>query len=198
VTSDLDRAVAALEAGAIVVIPTDTVYGVAALPRVSGAIEAIFTAKGRPTDKPLPVLGASAADLATVVDFDERAHDLVRRFWPGPLTLVLPRARGFDVDLGGTGSAGVGVRVPAHDRALDLLARTGPLAVTSANKSGDAPATTVEEARRALGDAVEVAIDGGQCSGSPSTVLSLVDASQIVRSGPLDDEVTEALTRRTF
>lgn len=173
----------------MVVVPTDTVYGIAALPHIPRAIEAIYRAKERPEDKPLPVLGASAADLAAVVEFDERAEELARRFWPGPLTLVLPRAPGFEADLGGTSAAGVGVRVPAFDLALDLLTRTGPLAVTSANKSGAAPATTAESARRIVGDAVAVVIDGGKRDGVPSTVLSLVDEPTIVRSGPLDQEV---------
>jgi L-threonylcarbamoyladenylate synthase len=139
------------------------------------------------------VLGASAIDLVAVVRFDERASDLARRFWPGPLTLVLPRAVGFEVDLGGAPGAGVGVRVPACELALDLLQRSGPLAVTSANKSGEVPATTAEEARRALGDAVEVVIDGGRCDGVPSTVLSLVDEPEIVRAGPLDEQVRGVL-----
>jgi L-threonylcarbamoyladenylate synthase len=192
-TSELDRAVAALESGSIVVIPTDTVYGIGALPHLPGAIEAIFRAKGRPEDKPLPVLGASTADLAAIVEFDDRAQGLARRFWPGPLTLVLPRAPGFEADLGGTGATAVGVRVPAFDLALELLVRTGPLAVTSANKSGDAPATTAEAARRALGDAVEVVIDGGLRGGVPSTVLSLVDEPEIIRAGPLDEQIRLAL-----
>jgi L-threonylcarbamoyladenylate synthase len=189
VTSKLDEAVAALETGSIVVVPTDTVYGIAGSPRMSRAIEAIYRAKGRLEDKPLPVLGASAVDLAAVVEFDERAQDLARRFWPGPLTLVLPRAQGFDADLGGTGAVGVGVRIPAFDLALALLERTGPLAVTSANKSGEPPATTAEEARRAVGDSVEVVMDGGKRDGVPSTVLSLVDEPTILRSGALDQEV---------
>jgi L-threonylcarbamoyladenylate synthase len=197
VTPELDRAVAALESGSIVVVPTDTVYGIAALPRIARAIEAIFEAKGRPEDKPLPVLGASVADLAAIVEFDDRAQKLARRFWPGPLTLVLPRAPGFEADLGGTGATSVGVRVPAFDLALTLLGRTGPLAVTSANKSGEAPATTAEAARRALGDAVEVVIDGGRRGGVPSTVLSLVDEPAIIRRGPLDELIRPALGQAT-
>jgi L-threonylcarbamoyladenylate synthase len=193
VTSELDRAVAALESGSIVVIPTDTVYGIAALPRIPRAIEAIFEAKGRPEDKPLPVLGASVDDLAPIVEFDDLARGLARRFWPGPLTLVLPRAAGFEADLGGKGSISVGVRVPAFDLALALLGRTGPLAVTSANKSGDPPATTAEAARRALDDAVEVVINGGSRGGVPSTVLSLVDEPEIIRPGPLDEQIRLAL-----
>jgi L-threonylcarbamoyladenylate synthase len=193
VTSELDRAVAALDSGSIVVIPTDTVYGIAALPCIPRAIEAIFEAKGRPEDKPLPVLGASVADLAAIVEFDDRARELARRFWPGPLTLVLPRAPGFEADLGGTVAGSVGVRVPAFDLALALLGRTGPLAVTSANKSGDPPATTAEAARRALDDAVEVVIDGGSRGGVPSTVLSLVDQPEIIRPGPLDEQIRLAL-----
>jgi tRNA threonylcarbamoyl adenosine modification protein (Sua5/YciO/YrdC/YwlC family) len=172
-----------------VVLPTDTVYGIGALPRLPRAIDSVFRAKGRPEDKPLPVLGASAIDLAAVVEFDERAHDIAGRFWPGPLTLVLPRSQEFEVDLGGVAGAGVGVRVPACELALDLLGRVGPLAVTSANRSGEEPATTADEARRALSDAVEVVLDGGKRAGVPSTVLSLVDEPKIIRRGPLDDQI---------
>jgi L-threonylcarbamoyladenylate synthase len=191
VTSDIDKAVAALESGLIVILPTDTVYGIGALPRLPHAIEAVFRAKGRPEDKPLPVLGASLSDLAAIVDFDSRARDLAGRFWPGPLTLVLPRAAGFDADLGGSAASGVGVRVPGLDLALNLLERSGPLAVTSANKSGEPPATTAEEARHAV--AAEVVLDGGVCDGVPSTVLSLVGEPRIARPGSLDEQVWRVL-----
>jgi L-threonylcarbamoyladenylate synthase len=193
VTSAIDQAVEALEAGSIVVLPTDTVYGIGALPRLPRAIDAVFRTKGRPEDKPLPVLGASATDLDSIVQFDARAQDLAGRFWPGPLTLVLPRGPGFEVDLGGTATSGVGVRVPACELALALLERSGPLAVTSANKSGEPPATTAEDARRAVGDAAEVVLDGGRRDGAPSTVLLLIDEPRILRRGPLDEQVLRIL-----
>jgi L-threonylcarbamoyladenylate synthase len=195
-TSDMERAAEVVRAGGIVVLPTDTVYGIGAAPHLPGAIDAVYRAKGRPEDKPLPVLAASVDDLAVVVEFDRRATDLARRFWPGPLTLVLPRATGFEADLGGAGVPGIGVRVPANEPALALLERTGPLAVTSANKSDEAPATTADEARRIFGTGVDVVIDGGICDGVPSTVLSLLDEATIVRPGPLDREVMVRARRR--
>lgn len=192
-TSDMERAADVVRAGGIVVLPTDTVYGIGASPQLPGAIDAVYRAKGRPEDKPLPVLAASVDDLAVVVEFDRRATDLARRFWPGPLTLVLPRAAGFEADLGGAGMPGIGVRVPASKPALALLRRTGPLAVTSANKSDEAPATTADEARHIFGGAVDVVIDGGTCDGVPSTVLALLAEPTIVRSGPVDQQVTRWL-----
>jgi L-threonylcarbamoyladenylate synthase len=189
---ELEAALRELAEGGLVVIPTDTVYGVAALPRVPGAVEAVFEAKGRPEDKPLPVLGASLADLTAVAIFSDRARRAARH-WPGPLTLVLPRAPGFDVDLGGDGSEGVAVRVPASAVALSLLRLSGPLAVTSANLSGRPPATTVDEARAVLGARVRVFLDEGVCAGRPSTVVSLLDGPRLLRAGalPFDGLVQE-------
>lgn len=188
-TSDVERAADIVRAGGIVILPTDTVYGIGASPHLPRSIDAVFRAKGRPEDKPLPVLAASVDDLAVAVDFNRGAKDLVRRFWPGPLTLVLPRASGFEADLGGAGTPGIGVRIPACEPALALLQRTGPLAVTSANKSDEAPATTADDARRIFGGTVDALIDGGICNGVPSTVLSLLEEPTILRSGPLDEEV---------
>jgi tRNA threonylcarbamoyl adenosine modification protein (Sua5/YciO/YrdC/YwlC family) len=181
--SQIDAAVAALRVGNLVVIPTDTVYGVAGLPRGRGAVASIFDSKGRPEDKPVPVLGATVEDLEEIVRFDDRAYRLAERFWPGPLTLVLPRAPLFSYDVGGQAPDTVGVRIPRHDVALELLARTGPLAVSSANRSGAPPAATVDEARAALGAAVAVYVDGGRCAGDVSSVVSLVEDTQVLREG---------------
>lgn len=188
-------AVAVVQQGGVIVMPTDTVYGLAARPDVPGAVAAIFAIKQRPSEKPLPVLGANVDALRDVVDVDERARRLADAFWPGPLTLVLPRAEAFTCDLGGRSSATVAVRVPALDVALDLLERTGPLAVTSANTSGAPPAVTVEEARAALGGRVDVFIDGGRVGGAPSTVLDLVEGPRVLREGALSGE--ELLRRLT-
>jgi L-threonylcarbamoyladenylate synthase len=186
-------ALQALDSGRPVVMPTDTVYGVAARTDRPAALTAIFRLKGRPTDKALPVLAASADDLAGIVSLDERARTLGARFWPGPLTLVLPRAEGFDADLGGEGST-VAVRVPSCEVALQLLSAAGPLAVTSANHSGSAPAATVDEARRAFGSAVPVYLDAGRKGGRPSSVVSLGTGTgteglgadpKLLRDGPI-------------
>lgn len=186
--TDLAAAVEAIRLGRLVVIPTDTVYGVAASPFDPAAIEAVFAAKGRPSDKPLPVLGADVESLRRVAAFDERAERLAERHWPGPLTLVLRRAGGFEVALGDDSTGTVAVRVPAARVARELLAATGPLAVTSANRSGEKDPATVEEARAALGEAVAVYLDGGRGGGSPSTIVSLVDEPRVVRAGALAPE----------
>jgi tRNA threonylcarbamoyl adenosine modification protein (Sua5/YciO/YrdC/YwlC family) len=180
----VERALAALKAGSLVVLPTDTVYGVGCAPFAPGGIESLFAAKGRPRDKAIPVLGASLEDLRAVAVFDARAEALAARFWPGPLTLVLPRAPGFTHDLGGDDPATVAVRVPAHHLARALLTAAGPLAVTSANRSGEPPAATVEQARAALGNTVAVYLDGGPSAGEPSTVARLTRAgAEVLRPG---------------
>ncbi|MGH2808825.1 MAG: L-threonylcarbamoyladenylate synthase [Actinomycetota bacterium] len=190
--SDIDTVVAAVEGGAVVAIPTETVYGLGAAARYSTAVDAIFELKGRDRSKALPVLAATLEALRDVVIFDERAERVARRFWPGPLTLVLPRAASFDVDVGGDDGDTIAVRVPGHDVALALLRRTGPLAVTSANQSGDDPATTVDDVRAIFGDAVAAYLDAGRCEGSPSTVISLVGEPRVLRVGDLDPAVVVA------
>ncbi|MPZ69021.1 MAG: threonylcarbamoyl-AMP synthase [Actinobacteria bacterium] len=184
--SDIDAALAVLRSGGVVVLPTDTVYGVGVSVSAPGAIETLFNLKRRPFDKPIPVLGPDVAALRDVVDIDERAVAIAERFWPGPLTLVLPRAAGFSTDLGGDGGAkGVAVRVPAHDLTLELLRAAGPLAVTSANRSGEPPATTIEEVRSYLDSGVGAYLDGGACDGVPSSVVSLLDGVAMLREGPI-------------
>ena len=188
------EALTALAAGGLVVIPTDTVYGLAARPELPKAVGAIFRAKGRPSGKALPVLAASIEDLDPIVRLSPEARRLAGRFWPGPLTLVLPRRPGWRGELGEGASDTVAVRIPRSTVALELLAGSGPLAVTSANRSGEPPARTVEEARAALGAEVEVFVDGGPCAGRASTVLSLVGTPQVMRVGSLSpDQVLGAL-----
>lgn len=177
------EAAAAVRAGALAIVPTDTVYGLGALPQ---AAVAIFDAKRRPRDKALPVLAADAAQLRGVGALDERALVLADRAWPGPLTLVVVRAPGFTADLGGSGDGTVAVRVPAHGVALELLRATGPLAVSSANVSGEAPATTAAAACALAPDAV--CLDGGTCDGAPSTVVKLVGEPEVLREGALSAE----------
>ena len=184
----MKQAVDVLRSGGVAVIPTDTVYGLACLPGLQDAVHAIFELKGRPEDKPLPVLGNGFEALTTVAIFDERAAELARRFWPGPLTLVLPRAIDFTHDLGGDDVTTVAVRVPQNEVALGLLAETGPLATTSANRSGEPPASSIAEARSIFGEEVGVYVDGGPCLGLPSTVLSLVGPPRVLREGALAAE----------
>ena len=189
----MNEVVAALRDGGVVVIPTDTVYGLACLPRLGDAVHSIFELKGRPDDKPLPVLGDGVGALEAVAVFDDRAAELARRFWPGPLTLVLPRTPGFFHDLGGDDSSTVAVRVPQSAVTLELLSQTGPLATTSANRSGEPPATSIAEARSVFGEEVAAYVDGGACRGLPSTVLSLVGPPLVLREGALGRE--EVLAR---
>lgn len=183
--SSVDEVVEALGSGALVVLPTDTVYGIAASLGSPNAIEAIFVAKGRPPDKPIPVLGADVEQLSSIAVFDDRSRALAARFWPGPLTMILPRAEGFEVDLGGDEHRTVGVRVPKQPRVLEILKMTGPLAVTSANRSGTKEAITLEEARAVFGDEVAAYVDGGRCVGIPSTIVFLVGERRLLREGPI-------------
>jgi tRNA threonylcarbamoyl adenosine modification protein (Sua5/YciO/YrdC/YwlC family) len=163
-------AVAALREGLAIVIPTDTVYGLAADPVRPGATARLFEAKGRPTRVQLPVLVDSIEQADSVGTVDERARRLMERFWPGGLTVVVRRRPGVDLELGDdTGT--VGVRCPDHPVARRLCAEAGPLAATSANLHGrDTPATAPEVAAL-FGDAVAVVVDGGRCEGQPSTVV---------------------------
>lgn len=191
----MNNALEALRSGEVIVIPTDTVYGLACLPNIPGAVSKIFALKGRSADKALPVLGYSAQALADVAMFDDRAVELARRFWPGPLTLVLPRAEGFTSYLGDDAKESVAVRVPQHDVALELLAASGPLAVTSANLSGEPPARTAEEAADIFGSDVPTYVEGGQGRGVPSTVASLVPELRVLREGGVSRaEIDEVLS----
>lgn len=186
----LEQAADALDRGLLVALPTDTVYGLAARADLPAAVNRIFELKERERDKPLPVLGSDALSLETIVRFDDRAAALARCFWPGPLTIVLPRAEGFDHDLGGTeSSTSVAVRVPASDSTRALLAMTGPLAVTSANPSGAPPALTASEARAMFGDSVAVYLEEDTSGGgTSSTVVALMNDVAILREGPVSEE----------
>lgn len=194
--TDVAGAVSALERGELVVIPTDTVYGVAAAPTVEGAVGRLFWVKGRPAERAIPILGASVSDLAEVGEFTPTAEALAEEFWPGPLTLVIPRSEKFDVDLGGEDPDTVAVRVPDDPLALELLRKTGPLAVTSANLSGEPAAKTVEQARSVLGERVTVYLEGGEARGSGSSVVSLVAEPRSLREGDLPfDDVMKVIHR---
>ena len=167
----LEEARSALVAGFPVGIPTDTVYGLAAHPATPGATERLFSVKRRPRDVDLPVLVADvdqARALTTAVP--AVAVELMERFWPGPLTIVLPRAPELDADLGDD-EATIGVRCPAHPVPRALCSLVGPLATTSANRHGEPTAATAMEVADSFGDAVPVVLDGGPCRGAPSTVV---------------------------
>jgi L-threonylcarbamoyladenylate synthase len=183
----LDLAAEALAAGELAVVPTDTVYGVAARPDVAGATERLFEAKRRPWRLMLPVLVAGTGDARRIAWMDVAADKLAARFWPGALTMVLPRT---DVSMPwelGEARDTVGVRVPANEMVLELLARTGPLAVTSANRSGDPTPSDCAGVRVVLGDAVAVYLCTGVLdSDLPSTVVDLMGPGhRVLREGAI-------------
>lgn len=167
----LDAALHALSAGQVVGVPTDTVYGLAANPFHSVGVDRLFAVKERPRTVELPVLVADteqALRLATAVP--DAALALMERWWPGPLTLVLPRRPDLAADLG-SDEVTIGVRCPDHPVPRILARLLGPLATTSANRHGQPPLTTAAEVAASFGSAVAVVLDGGRCAGTPSTVV---------------------------
>ncbi len=184
-------AAGALEGGAVVAVPTDTVYGLAAHPTRPDALTGLFTLKGRPADVAVPILlGAEAQTAAVAGRLEPAAAYLARRHWPGPLTLVVPRADRFAADLGGptSGRHTVGIRRPDHSVVVALCGRLGPLAVTSANLHGAPPATTAGEVLTAFAGAGGLAavLDGGVCDGVPSTVVECRGSSaRCLRAGAI-------------
>ena len=188
----LTRAVAALRAGELVAFPTETVYGLGADARNPQAVAKIFAAKGRPADHPLIVHLASAAALgAWTRELPPAAEKLAAAFWPGPLTMILKRAAGVpDAVTGGQDT--VGLRVPDHPLALELLAefagaRHGGLAAPSANRFGRISPTTAEHVRAELGAALAMVLDGGPCAvGIESTIIDLSrGAPALLRPGAI-------------
>jgi tRNA threonylcarbamoyl adenosine modification protein (Sua5/YciO/YrdC/YwlC family) len=195
-SSAIDAAVRALAVADIVGIPTDTVYGLAADPFRSGATDRLFTVKRRPRAVEMPVLVADEDQaLSMAVAVPASARRLMARYWPGPLTIVLPRRPDLDADLG-EDDATVGVRCPAHPVPLALCREVGPLATTSANRHGEPPAATATELAGAFGAAVELVLDAGPCRGAPSTVVDCTgEAPRLLRPGRLPwAEITAAAT----
>ncbi len=176
----LDEAVSVLQRGELVIVPTETVYGVAADARIPGAVERIYAAKDRDERKPIAFLAADLAQVEALCGpLLPAARKLAKAYWPGPLTLVLKARTGFE-----------GFRVPDHAVALALLKRVGvALAVTSANRSGEAPALNAAEAAAAL-PGVPLVLDAGPARGGvPSTVVKVSDAAvEILREGAIRKE----------
>ncbi len=188
------RAVAALGEGGLVVAPTDTVYAVLAHAFDPEATARLRTARHAAADQPVTVLVRSTAQLfALAVTADPTARRLTDAFWPGPLTLLLPRGRGPRLDLGSSGAA-IAVRQPDHDALAALLGEVGPVASSSACGVGEDPPTTVEDATEALGDHVAVYLDGGALAGRRSTVVDCSRGGvEVRRRGPISaDAVLEA------
>jgi len=182
----IEDALAAILAGEVVGIPTDTVYGIGADPFNPDAVARLFEMKGRPRDKPLGVLVASVDQALEIAELNDEGAALAARNWPGALTLVvMPRVVMAD-SVGDRQTGTIGVRVPDHPVALELLALTGPLAVTSANESGGVEAMNDREARDVFGERVAVYLEGVAPGGVASTVIDASSADLIVlRSGPI-------------
>ncbi|NIM94172.1 MAG: threonylcarbamoyl-AMP synthase [Anaerolineales bacterium] len=184
-----------LRAGGLVVFPTDTVYGLGALASKSESVERIFQVKARSRKKALPVLIAGVEQLPLVVlEVSEMAHVLAEEFWPGPLTIVLLRKPDLFPEIGDENT--VGIRVPDHDFTRRMLAEVGPMAATSANRSGGRNPLTAEDVLADLWGSFELLIDGGPTHGtSPSTVVDCSgEAPIILREGPISiDQIRAAL-----
>jgi len=180
----------AAQRGQLVALPTDTVYGVGVDAFSPSAVSSLLAAKRRGREMPPPVLVSAATTLdALAVGIPPYARELVKRLWPGPLTLVCRQQSSLQWDLGDTRGT-VAVRMPNHDVALELLARTGPLAVSSANRSGLPAATDADAVEEMLGDTVEVLLDGGPTAGDvPSTIVDVTGGvGRLLRPGAVSLE----------
>lgn len=183
-------AVSAVKLGRLVVLPTDTVYGVGADPFDSAAVAALLAAKGRGRDMPVGVLVGSWHTIEGLVfTMPDGTRELIRAFWPGALSLVVRQAPSLQWDLGDARGT-VMLRMPLHPVAIELLREVGPMAVSSANVSGRAPAVNADDARRQLGDFVDVYLDAGVCAQqAASTIVDLTGATpHILRAGPVSAE----------
>ena len=194
---NMTEAADALVAGRVLALPTDTVYGLAAVAANPVAVELIFEAKRRPRDVALPIMVPSPSTVADLgVDWPEAAQSLAAAFWPGALTIVVPVDRDIAQRFGTTDA--VGFRQPNRADLLELLEKTGPLAVTSANLHGESPCTTVADVIAQFADnVVSGALDGGACEGVVSTVVRLGSGWEILRHGAISEgEISRVLGPR--
>jgi len=192
----IQTALEILQKGGLVAFPTDTVYGVGALAFDGKAVESIYTAKDRPIEKAIPVLIADAADMEKVgMDIPAVAYQLAARFWPGPLTCIVPKQPTLPEAVSATET--VGVRVPDHEVARALLRAAGPMAVTSANISGQPSPSTAQEVFAQLGGRIDLIIDGGITPGGvPSTLVDCTgEELKVLREGPISlEEIKQKLS----
>ena len=195
----LEKALRVLRGGGMVAFPTDTVYGLGALAFDGAAVKRIYTAKGRPVEKAIPILLGDEADLAKVtMGVPDLASRLAAHYWPGPLTLVIPKHP--DLPEAVSATATIGVRMPDHPVARMLLQAAGPMAVTSANISGQPSPTTAQEVHDQLGGRIALIIDGGRTPGGvPSTVVDCTGAEPLIlREGPISKEEILAVLRESL
>jgi L-threonylcarbamoyladenylate synthase len=193
----LAQALEVLRAGGLVAFPTDTVYGLGALAFEGEAVARLYQAKGRLTEKAIPILVGEAEELYRVGEPSEMARRLAQAFWPGPLTLVVPKRPEVPEVVSASGT--VGIRLPDHPAARRLLRAAGPLAVTSANRSGSSDPRSAEDVTAELGDQVQLILDGGRSpGGEPSTVVDCTgDSPRVLREGPVTlRQIQEALEER--
>jgi L-threonylcarbamoyladenylate synthase len=193
----IEQASQLLAAGGLVAFPTDTIYGLGASALQPASIKRLFVAKDRPLERSIPILIAAAEDLERVSpDVSDSIRELGRAFWPGPLTLVVPRRSDLPASLGPTPT--VGVRVPDHPVALALLRAAGPLAVTSANRSGGEESTTAAQVEASLAGRVDLILDGGHCPGGLASTVAVVEGNtvRILRPGPIQQEALIAVLDR--
>ena len=182
----ISEAVDAIRQGLVVGLPTDTVYGIGVDPFDSGAVARLFELKGRPHGKPVGVLAGSVEQAMEIGEMSEAAGDLAARHWPGALTLVVTPKVVMADWVGDQQRRTIGIRVPDHQVARDLLIATGPLAVTSANESGGVEAMNDIEARAIFGDLVAVYLEGAAPGGEASTVADVTGPVPVVlREGPV-------------
>jgi L-threonylcarbamoyladenylate synthase len=184
-TGTLDGVAAALAAGGVVGVPTDTVYGIACRPDDAAALARVYAVKGRPEEMEVGLLAASAAQLETLVEMPPVARRLAAAFWPGGLSLVLPAIPGSGLAVPRAGTT-LMVRVPGHRLLRELLERTGPLAVTSANRHGEPACTTAPEVTERLAGRLDAVLDGGRGDGRGSTIIDCTeDPPRVLRPGPV-------------
>ena len=191
----LKAATEAVRRGELIVLPTDTVYGIGANAFSPAAVAGLLAAKRRGRDMPPPVLvGTVSAATALIEDMDNIGRRMIEEFWPGGLTLVCRAGRSLTWDLGDTEGT-VAVRMPLHSLALELLKETGPLAVSSANVSGQPAATSADEAEEQLGEEVAVILDGGPAAGGvASTIVDVTGTMpRLLRAGAISVEKLAAV-----
>ena len=185
---ELDRLAAVVEAGGVIGIPTDTVYGLACHPDRADAAERIFTIKRRPPGMELSLLGAGAGDVGRFGALEGAAARLAAAYWPGGVSLIVATKLPRHPAIPRQGDT-ISLRVPDHELLRELLRRTGPLASTSANRHGEPACTTAQEVEARLGEDLDGLLDGGPAAGRASTIIDCtVFPPRVLRAGPIGDE----------